>query len=467
MPCPLSIYEGLYKLPPSSYLSISYANVQKKISALKMLDKVNRYWSLEKVISESENNYFSDFSEAEKILEKALLNSVKDQSIADVELGAFLSGGTDSSLITALLQAQSTYPIKTFTVGFEENNFDESKHAKDISSYLGTDHFELNLSAVDAMNLVPEIAKIYDEPFSDSSQIPTYLISKYASSNVTVALSGDGGDEVFGGYNRYIFGINLWNKLKFLPFPVRKSIGKFITSFTRKTDNQIDWLYSKFTNESYVTHLSDKVKKTGYGLQSSSDFFGFYKGIATDWSANDQLVKIKSHKNQEILDYWNKKVLNTSLKNNTSNMMFWDSMTYLPDDILVKVDRASMANSLETRAPFLDHRLSEIVWRFPTSNKLNNGQGKLLLKNILKKYVPENLTERPKSGFSIPLGEWLRLPLRDWAEDLLNESEINEQGYLNYALINLTWKDHLSGKSDNSHKLWSILMFQSWLRGKN
>jgi asparagine synthase (glutamine-hydrolysing) len=468
VPSPLSIYEGIYKLPPSSFLNISYNEIQNKISDLNLFKKIKNYWSLEELIIQNKHNSFLEIEDGTLVLEEALLRAVRDQSLADVELGSFLSGGTDSSLISALLQAQSSSPIKTFTVGFSEDKFDESKYAKKIADYLGTDHHELKLSSTDALNVVPEISRIYDEPFSDSSQIPTFLVSQYASSRVTVALSGDGGDEVFGGYNRYIYGPNLWKKIRLLPLPLRISLGNFISSFNSKNDTRINWVFNQLNSKNYsVNQFSDKLKKLGYGLKTSSDFFGFYYGLVSDWGEKDQLVKFKSSKNSIILDFWDQRLAKSLSKEHASLMMYWDSMTYLPDDILVKVDRASMANSLETRAPFLDHRLSEIAWRFQLNDKIHKRSGKLLLKNILKKYIPEHLTERPKSGFSIPLGEWLRGPLKEWASGLIDESTINTQGHLHFEPISKAWTDHLSGKNDNSHKLWSILMFQSWLEAND
>jgi asparagine synthase (glutamine-hydrolysing) len=450
VPAPYSIYQDIFKLQPGHVLVLQKEGFDNRSI------KIEPYWQLNDVVNKGATNLIMDETEAIESLDSVLRNSIEQQSIADVPLGAFLSGGVDSSLITALMQDQSNRPIKTFTVGFEETEFDESPYALAVAKHLGTDHHELRVTSTDALNIIPNLPTLYDEPFADSSQIPTYFICQAARQKVTVALSGDAGDELFGGYNRYFWGRRIWNKFSWLPPGSRRFLGRGISSLSVDTWDAINNI---IPNRYRVTNLGNKAYKMAFRLEQVKNLDDLYRSLVMIWPEGKDIVKHTQKLPTQLDD--------TSIVENIAEaeqrMMFWDSITYLPDDILTKVDRAAMGVSLETRIPFLDHRVAQLAWRMPVHMKLRDGKGKWALRQILYKHVPSNLIERPKAGFGIPLGQWLRGPLLDWAENLINEERLRSEGYLNSKLIRETWQQHLSNRYDWPLELWSVLMFQAWL----
>jgi asparagine synthase (glutamine-hydrolysing) len=453
IPAPFSIYEHISKLQPGTFLTINGNDVQK-------IHDAKPYWSMFETVQGGAHHPFegSD-SEAVDELESLLKGSIRQRMISDVPLGAFLSGGVDSSLIVALMQTQSSVPVKTFTIGFDEKNYNEAVFARAVAGHLKTDHTELYVSADDARAVIPKLPALYDEPFSDSSQIPTFLVAQLARQSVTVSLSGDGGDELFAGYERY-----QW---------MRK-----ITGFTSLMNGSMAGAGSRLLNWSASDSFNGFWKilgsnRVGGGTQRTRDRMvklsevfkhqpdeQIYKELLSHWKNPDQVVR-KGHEPQTILldrSRW------PAFRNFTETMMYLDMMTYLPDDILVKVDRASMGVSLEARAPLLDdHRVIEFAWRLPMAMKYRNGQSKWILRQVLYRHVPRKLIERPKMGFGVPIDSWLRGPLKNWADSLLEENRLTRQGYLNPIPIRQKWTDHLSGKNNWQYYLWDILMFQSWL----
>tara|TARA_Y100000588_G_scaffold395258_2_gene521966 strand:- start:21363 stop:23354 length:1992 start_codon:yes stop_codon:yes gene_type:complete len=466
VPAPYSIFKDIFKLEPGHILVLDGEGFKNKTI------KIEPYWQLTDVVHEGITSPISDEIEAIEFLESTLRKSVQQQSIADVPLGVFLSGGIDSSLITALMQDQSNRPIQTFTVGFDETGFDESPFASAVAKHIGTDHHELRVTSSDALSVIPSLPQIYDEPFADSSQIPTHFICKAARQNVTVALSGDAGDELFGGYNRYFWSKRIWNKLAWLPINARRLLGKGISLFPVSTwDAMNQVLPSPFQ----TTNFGDKAYKMANRLERVDKLEDLYKNLLMIWQEGNDLVwrsRVPASNLYGSALYTLPTILDDAniIKNipeSELRMMLWDSLIYLPDDILTKVDRAAMSVSLETRAPFLDHRIAELAWKLPLHMKIRDGQGKWALRQVLYKYVPRDLIERPKAGFGVPIGEWLRGPLRDWAENLINKESLQSEGYLNSTLIHETWKQHLSGRHDWSHHLWAVLMFQAWLDSAN
>jgi asparagine synthase (glutamine-hydrolysing) len=426
IPSPKSIYKNIKKLNPGSYLCI---NLRSKCDS----NEVKKYWDLTRIISDAKKTRFEGaFTEAVVEIERQLELSVKGQLLSDVPLGAFLSGGIDSSLIVSLMQTMSSQKVKTFSIGFNEDDFNEAVVAKQVAMHLGTEHHEFYVSSIDAMNVIPKLASVYSEPFADSSQIPTYLLSKMTKSYVTVALSGDGGDEVFGGYDHYRLVPLLWKYLKNVPESIRHLTVKMLN------DLPLPLALSKILRILPSTNSSD-----------------LYYTLLSQWHNPSSVLLDKRLFSGPIL---NDEVFDTQ----EEWMMYVDSMHYLPDDILVKVDRAAMHNSLETRAPFLDHRLIELAWTMPKKYKIENGTGKILLREILYKYVPKELINRPKKGFCVPIADWLRGDLKSWAESLLNEEFISLQGLFDYKVLSKIWMDHISGKRDNQRYIWNILMFQLW-----
>lgn len=375
--------------------------------------------------------------------------------MADVPLGAFLSGGYDSTTVAALMQAQSNRPIKTFSIGFKEGAFNEAQYAK----HLGTEHTELYVAPQEVLSVIPKLAGIYDEPFSDSSQIPTFLVSQLAKQHVTVALSGDGGDELFCGYSRYTTGYNIWRRLTKLPVPVRSFLAVILRGIPGK---RLDDLQSILPRKYRLPTLNDRLPKLIDVLDNASDE-EFYKRLVSHHKNPCSLV-IDSVEPKIALDAQG---IFENFPDFREVMMLLDSLTYLPEDILTKVDRASMAVSLEARVPLLDHRLVEFAWRLPVAMKTKNGQGKWPLRQVLYKYVPKEMMERPKQGFGVPIERWLTGPLRDWAENLLDERKLREQGFFDPAPIRKMWSEHVSGKRSWHFHLWDVLMFQAWLEGQS
>lgn len=467
IPAPRCIYTSIFKLEPGTILLVNgdppttESNEPIRPGENYENISIHKYWNYDEEISRGSLNPIKDDSEAVSTTSKILSKAVKGQMISDVPLGAFLSGGIDSSTIVALMQEQSQRPIKTFTIGFEENDLDESSHAAKVAKHLGTDHNEIFITDSEARDVIPNLTWLYDEPFADSSQIPTYLVCQSARQHLTVALSGDGGDEIFGGYNRHIFGPKLWRGLSFLPNNMRKIIAYIIQMFPESAWDRLGGVYNLFRSGSMgISNVGAKTHIFGESLKLIENFDDFYRNMVSVWIEPEKLLKENVTEPVSQLDDI---IPNLVMKNSADIMMYQDIRSYLPDDILCKVDRASMGVSLETRAPFLDKDVISLSTRLPINMKIKKGQGKWVLRQVLNKYVPQNLFDRPKSGFAIPIGAWLRGPLRDWAESLLSNERFIEDGTFNIEAINNQWKEHLSGHKDNSKKLWVILMFQAWM----
>lgn len=448
IPAPYSIYEKIYKLPAGTWLQVRHGSHDAKPMA---------YWSLSDVAERGFANPFGG-SEADAVdaLEGHLSSAVRSQMVADVPLGALLSGGLDSTVITALMQANSTRPVRTFTIGFEERAYDESSHARAVAAQLGTDHTELRLSGADALALVPQMPDMYDEPFADSSQIPTHLVMKMARQHVTVALSGDGGDELLGGYKRYVHAPKVWRRLAWIPTPLRGAVAAGLTALPVDTINRFA---GPLASRLRISPPGDKAHKLAHRLRSLRNLDDLCVSMVSEWDQAGSLV-LQGHIPPNQLD---NRELWPKLANPMARMMALDGLTYLSDDILVKVDRAAMAVSLETRAPFLDRDVVNFAWSLPMHMKIRGGRGKWLLWKMLDRYLPRELMDRPKMGFGIPLDAWLRGPLKDWAESLIGEERLRREGYLEPCPIRAAWEAHLSGQVSHGHRLWSVLMFQSWL----
>ncbi len=451
VPAPHSIYRGIFKLLPGHILTVA---AQTREPSLKP------YWSARAV---AECGYASPFrgSEAEigNELDLLLRDAVRKQMVADVPLGAFLSGGIDSSTIAALMQAQSTRPVKTFTIGFEEEGYNEAVHAAAVARHLGTDHTELYVTPEQAREVIPNLHTIYDEPFSDSSQIPTFLVSQLARSQVTVALSGDGGDELFAGYNRYILAKRIWGSRAPLPPYARRLVSSALTALAPASWDAIAKPLLAVAPRRYrVGQVGHKLHKLADAF-SHTGFDALYGDLVSHWKPPQQIVLMDGEP-AKALDASNSSVAGDPL----AFMMLQDLITYLPDDVLAKVDRAAMAVSLETRVPLLDHRVVEFAWRIPLSAKLNSSGTKSVLRNVLYRYVPKALVDRPKMGFGVPIDSWLRGPLKSWADDLLDPARLRREGFLKPELIQQRWQEHQSGKRGWHYPLWDVLMFQAWLQ---
>ena len=473
VPAPHSIYQNIFKLEPGCMLTISgnlltAPNAPLRPPVIQGGLLLSRWWSLADVVQAGAQNQIADQVEGLQVLEHGLAEAVRLQSQADVPLGAFLSGGVDSSSIVAMLQQQSMRPVKTFTVGFEESGFDESPHARAVAKHLGTDHSELFVTSAEAQSVIPHLPSMYDEPFADSSQIPTHLVCKAARQQVTVALSGDAGDELFGGYNRYFWGPRIWRRLTWLPYPARQLLGGIIRSVPIAGWDALSRPFNALqASNQRISRAGDKAHKLASRLSSVRNMDDLYSSLVSEWQDPAQVVKgVCTWPDRTIVTF--QSTLNDPLPvhgadHHQLRMMYKDSMTYLPDDILCKIDRAAMSTSLETRVPFLDHRLVELAWQLPLSMKIRGNEGKWALRQVLYKYVPRELIDRPKAGFGIPIGQWLRGPLRDWAESLLSESRLQKDGFFYPAPIRQKWVEHLSGQRDHTASLWTVLMFQAWM----
>jgi asparagine synthase (glutamine-hydrolysing) len=450
IPAPHSIYQGIQKLTPGTSISFEAESQTAKPVA---------YWDLQTVVEKGIHEPFTG-SDTEAIdrLDLLLRATIQEQMVADVPLGAFLSGGIDSSTIVALMQAQSDRPIKTFSIGFAEQKYNEAEYAKAVAAHLGTEHTELYITAKDALDVIPKLPQLYDEPFADSSQIPTFLLSKMTREHVTVSLSGDAGDELFGGYSRYFLGIDIWQKISWIPVEMRRFYAKLLLSVQPERWDTIVDIIGKFVPRLQDVQAGRKIHKVA-GVLSSKQPLELYRELISIWKNPAEIV-LHSRELETIVTHPPDWIYRLDF---AEQMMYLDTMSYLPDDILVKVDRAAMAVSLESRVPFLDRRIIEFAWQLPLSMKLRNGQGKWVLRQVLDRYVPKQLIDRPKMGFGVPIDAWLRHELRDWAESLLDEHRLEREGFFNVGAVRQQWEEHLSGKFDRSYSLWNILMFQAWL----
>ena len=454
VPAPWSIYQGIYKLMPGTMLRIPSDCPPGS------LPDPEPYWSAIEIVEEGIAEPFEGSDgDAVEALESLLRDTLADKMISDVPLGAFLSGGYDSSLVVALMQSLSSQPVKTFSIGFHEEGYNESHHAKAVAGHLGTDHTELYVTPEEAMAVIPRLPHLYDEPFADSSQIPTFLVSQLARQHVTVSLSGDGGDELFGGYNRYAQGRQIMDRLQHMPAPMRSLLAGGIGMLSPSAWNRVFKALGPVLPQLLRVPLpGDKLHKLARILDRGSDR-ALYKELVSHWSEPEKVVlggkelptALTDPKRQAHLDDF------------TDYMMFTDLVSYLPDDILVKVDRAAMGVSLETRVPLLDHRVVEFAWRLPRRLKVRDGQGKWILRQVLYRYVPREIMDRPKMGFGVPIDHWLRGPLREWAESLLEEGRLRQEGWFDPIPIRRKWQAHLSGNRNWAYHLWDVLMFQAWL----
>lgn len=458
IPAPHSIYEGIFKLPPATFIQLSTAAVRQH-----QLPEPRAYWSLDEAIQRGSENPFTG-SDVEGIdaLEKLLGDAVSRQMMSDVPLGAMLSGGVDSSTIVALMQRSSRVPVKTFTIGFHEREYNEATHAKAVAKHLGTDHHELYVTPDQALLVIPTLPTLYDEPFADSSQIPTCLVSQLARTKVTVALSGDGGDELFGGYNRYLWASKMWNSIRWIPAPMRHMLSTTMGHIPPSLMDSM-WAIAKPVLPSRLRYMSisDKFQKIAALINTKSKS-ELYLGLVSHWKNPSQII-IRGSENTV---FSGRDAYSGSELSFRHQMMRLDALTYLPDDILVKVDRAAMSVGLETRVPMLDHRVVEFAWSLPHQMKVRGPDTKWLLRQVLYRHVPQSMVERPKMGFGVPIGSWLRGPLRGWAEALLSEERLTREGFFHSAPIRQRWLEHLSGERNWEYHLWDILMFQSWLEAQ-
>ncbi len=456
---PNSIFKSIKKLAPGTFLSIPVADLKSASSLKQYISTPNnfqKYWSVHEVQQQNQNQIIYNETQATDSLDDLLNKIIKEQAISDVPLGSFLSGGIDSSLVSALLQNNSSRPVDTFTIGFHEKSFNEAIHAKNVARHIGSNHHELYLNSADALDMVPKLSSVYDEPFADSSQIPTLLVCQMAKKNVSVCLSGDGGDELFAGYNRYSMTENMYSKGQALPAPIRRMTSSFLTSIPPKYWDLAYSLLIKIFRKTGSANIGLKIHKLGELFKHDS-LESVYRYLSGYWQEPESLLinninepALTTHSNFED------KFLQSA--------MLWDQDWYLPGDNLVKSDRASMANSLEMRLPLLDKELIDFSWQIPNSMKLKDNQTKWLLRQVLYRYVPQDLIDRPKMGFSVPIASWIRKDLKEWSEDLLSYDNLSKQEIFDPQLIRKTYNQHLSGKYDHSHKLWTVLMFQSWYR---
>ncbi|MGB9115063.1 asparagine synthase (glutamine-hydrolyzing) [Bradyrhizobium sp.] len=444
IPAPNTIYQDVYKLEPGTILTLAFGREPQ----------LQRFWDARQVALDGTRNPL-DADDATLIdrLEDILVDAVGKRMMADVPLGAFLSGGIDSSTVVALMKAANAGPVKTYSIGFEQPEFNEAPHAAAIARHLGTDHTELTVTSREALEVVPKLAEMFDEPFADSSQIPTYLVSAMTRKHVTVALSGDGGDELFSGYNRYQLTERSWRMLSLVPELARKAFAAGLTSMSAERWNAI---FGVLPRNLHRPQPGDKIHKVASVLRLN-DADDLYRRLVSHWEPSQVMHGVSETRGL----LWDGSV-RTDFPDLLDRMQFLDLVTYLPDDILTKVDRASMAVALEARVPLLDHRVVELAWRLPRSVKIRGGVSKWLLRQVLYRHVPKALVERPKMGFGVPLGEWLRGPLREWAENLLSEKRLGENGFFDVAVIRRHWIEHLSRKRNWQYLLWDVLMFEAW-----
>jgi len=443
IPAPHSIYEGVRKLEQGTILTLPWGGEPR----------IEKFWDARAVAKAglADPLHASD-AEMTDQLEKLLGDAVKRRMVADVPVGAFLSGGIDSSTVAALMKAANAGPVRTYTIGFEHSGYDEAVHSAAVAKHLGTEHTEMIVKPQDALDVIPRLAEMYDEPFADSSQIPTYLVSAMTRQHVTVALSGDGGDELFGGYTRYQYTAQL-NRMRMLPRPLRTAITRAITALPADRWTE---LLSFIPASVRPKQIGDKMHKVAGILHCDSET-DLYRGLVTHWEPDS--IMLNARETKGVL--WDAQV-DRDFPSLLERMQFLDLVTYLPDDILTKVDRASMAVALEARVPLIDHRVVEFAWRLPRRAKVRGDVTKWLLRQVLYRHVPQALVERPKMGFAVPLGDWLRGPLRGWAENLLAESRLRQAGFFDVATVRRTWDEHVSGRANRQYPLWDVLMFEAW-----
>ncbi|MBM3152720.1 MAG: asparagine synthase (glutamine-hydrolyzing) [Chloroflexi bacterium] len=451
IPAPYSIYKGIRKLWPGSILTLAADGIPSPPGIIS-------YWSTGAVAEMGKAGLFrEDDQDLVEQFDGLLRDSLKDRMVADVPLGAFLSGGIDSSTVVALMQAQSRTPVKTFTIGFQESQYDEAGYAREIARRLGTEHHELYVTPAEALAVIPNLPALYDEPFADSSQIPTFLVSQMTRRHVTVSLSGDGGDELFGGYNRYQRARQIWSTFGWLPQAARRFLGDGMAALASTRAGG-----GSSTLPPTMLPMLDKASRLGT-IVSAGTVQELYIRLFSFWPQPGQVAP----GGQDRLSLFQRREAWPHLSHPLDWMMYLDQVTYLPDNNLVKVDRASMGVSLEARVPFLDdHRVVEFAWRLPNRMKIRGGKRKWILRQVLSRYVPPALFERPKMGFAAPIADWLRGPLREWSEDLIQVSRLRQEGFLDARLVRQKWDEHLSGKLDRQFQIWPILMFEAWLNGR-
>lgn len=443
VPAPLCIWQGIHKLLPAHLLRLVPGDPKQPAPEC--------YWDITEIAADGACHPRADTPALVDELDTLLRDAVRLRMEADVPLGAFLSGGVDSSMVTALMQDQASRPVRTYSIGFGQSAFDESGYARAVAEHLGTDHCELQVDLADVQATIPKLPEIWDEPFADSSQIPTYLVNALARREVTVALSGDGGDELFAGYNRHVVGARIWEASAYLPGFMRRGIAAALTGPVASGLANAAGLGNR------IAGLSERLPKIG-AVIGAHDPAEFYAQLVSQWRPGTHPVIGASDENHAIGA--------PAFEDFRNTMLFMDTVTYLPDDILTKVDRAGMAVSLEGRIPFLDHRVMEFAWRVPLSAKIRDGRGKHILRQVLYRYVPQGLIDRPKAGFAIPIGDWLAGPLRDWAQALIDPAALAAQGILDPALVARTWTRFLRGEKVLVPQIWCVLMFQAWLQAQ-
>ena len=450
VPAPHSIYKGVHKLLPGHRLTLRPGAAEPEIEP---------WWSLRAAaVAGLAEPFAGSPEEAVSELERLLRRAVRGEMMADVPLGCFLSGGIDSSTVAALMQAESARPVRTFSIGFHARGFDEAAAAKQVAAHLGTDHTEFHVDPADGLEVIPKLPEWYDEPFADSSQIPTHIVARLARQHVTVALSGDGGDELFAGYTRYLWADRLWRRLGPLPQPLRRAVAATLAHLSGPVPGALAaGLAALLPVGIRPSHPADKLRKLA-GILPAADADALFRRLLSQWPEPEQLVP-GAVEPRGLL--WDERV-RADFPGFTSRMQFLDSVTYLPDDILTKVDRATMAVALEARVPLLNHKVVEFAWTLPLDLKIRDGQSKWALRQVLYRHVPRELVDRPKQGFSIPLAAWLRGPLRDWAEALLAPAALAADGLLNPVPVRHAWAEHLTGRRDHAHALGAVLMLQAW-----